>query len=117
MMENQLVLRRRQLIALLLALIVGLFLFEPWSLFSKPIWEQAPSSESVGKGEQIFAANCAACHGEKAVGENLQRPLGGTKDQGGYLAPLSTEPVTLGIILMKYCLELFRKVRLRKIPQ
>ena len=86
-MENQLVLRRRQLIALLLALIVGLFLFEPWSLFSKPIWEQVPSSESVTEGEQIFAANCAACHGEKAVGENLQRPLGGMKDQGGYLAP------------------------------
>ena len=55
--ENQLVLRKRQLIALLLALIVGLFLFEPWSLFSKPIWEQAPSSESVAKGDQIFAAN------------------------------------------------------------
>ena len=87
MMENQHVLRRRQLTALLLALIVGLFLFEPWSLFSKPIWEQVPSSESIAKGEQIFVANCAACHGEKAVGENLQRPLGGMKDQGGYLAP------------------------------
>ena len=87
MAETQLDLRRGQLIALLLALVVGLFLFEPWSLFSKPIWEQTPSSKSIAEGKQVFATNCAVCHGEMAVGENSNRPMGGMKDQGGYLAP------------------------------
>jgi mono/diheme cytochrome c family protein len=87
MAETQLDLRRGQLIALLLALVVGLFLFEPWSLFSKPIWEQTPSSKSIAEGKQVFATNCAVCHGEMAVGENFHHPMGGMKDQGGYLAP------------------------------
>ena len=87
MAETQLDLRRGQLIALLLALVVGLFLFEPWSLFSKPIWEQTPSSKSIAEGKQVFATNCAVCHGEMAVGENFHHPMGGMKNQGGYLAP------------------------------
>jgi len=87
MVETQFDLRRGQLIALLLALIVGLFLFEPWSLLSKPIWEQTPSIKSIAEGEQVFATNCAVFHGEMAVGENPHHPIGGMKDQGGYIAP------------------------------
>ena len=87
MVETQFDLRRGQLIALLLAPVVGLFLFEPWSILSKPIWEQTPSIKSIAEGEQVFATNCAVCHGEMAVGENPHHPMGGMKDQGGYIAP------------------------------
>lgn len=41
----------------------------------------------VARGEDLFAQNCAQCHGEKAVGENAQFVKGGTKPGGSYWAP------------------------------
>lgn len=47
-----------------------------------------PSTEvSISKGATLFGANCASCHGEKAVGENVSRPQGGTRSDDSYIAP------------------------------
>jgi S-disulfanyl-L-cysteine oxidoreductase SoxD len=36
-----------------------------------------PGSGTVAKGEQVFAENCAACHGDKGVGGMKDRLAGG----------------------------------------
>lgn len=39
------------------------------------------------RGETLFAQNCAACHGDKAAGENPRFLKGGAKPGGSYWAP------------------------------
>jgi mono/diheme cytochrome c family protein len=41
----------------------------------------------IARGKEIFAANCAVCHGENAVGEEVSSPMGGEKPNGDWLAP------------------------------
>jgi mono/diheme cytochrome c family protein len=41
----------------------------------------------IASGETLFAQNCAACHGDKAAGENSRFLKGGEKPGGSYWAP------------------------------
>ncbi len=42
---------------------------------------------SIAQGEQLFAQNCAVCHGPQARGEDPAQSRGGVKPGGSYLAP------------------------------
>lgn len=45
------------------------------------------SPEAVSKGQALFAQHCATCHGEGAVGQNPDSPMGGVTEAGTYIAP------------------------------
>ncbi len=47
----------------------------------------APTADNINTGAQLFAKNCASCHGPGARGQDPQQPMGGTLPNGGYLAP------------------------------
>lgn len=41
----------------------------------------------ISRGAELFALNCATCHGTAAIGENAAAVKGGSKPGGGYWAP------------------------------
>lgn len=43
---------------------------EKWDLVAY-IWEANTTAESLANGEQVYARNCAACHGEKGAGDGV----------------------------------------------
>ena len=43
--------------------------------------------EQTQLGDALYRTNCAICHGEAGVGENPEKPNGGRKPDGGYIAP------------------------------
>jgi len=45
------------------------------------------SPKSIAEGKQLFSENCAKCHGQEGVGENLEKVAGGMKEPAGYWAP------------------------------
>ena len=44
-------------------------------------------AEALALGRQLYAQNCAVCHGAEAGGENPATPMGGDKPGGGTYAP------------------------------
>ena len=64
-----------------------------------------PGSGTVAKGEQVFAENCAACHGDKGVGGMKDRLAGGQ----GTLA--SNAPVKTVGSFWPYATTLFDYIR------
>ena len=49
--------------------------------------EERPSAQTVQRGQELYAQNCAVCHGPTAGGENPNSPGGGIKPEGGQSAP------------------------------
>lgn len=47
----------------------------------------AIGDEQIEKGKELFHKHCSMCHGENAVGEDPERPFGGTGLEGKLLAP------------------------------
>lgn len=41
----------------------------------------------IEQGKELYDEHCAACHGQKAVGENPKFPAGGTNPEGKIVAP------------------------------
>lgn len=53
---------------------------------SEPL-AQVPTVETIQKGKSVYSGNCAECHGAEMQGEDFQKPQGGRKADGSYLAP------------------------------
>ena len=45
------------------------------------------SPEAVALGAELYQKNCTPCHGLNGEGERPEKPNGGQKNGGGYLAP------------------------------
>ncbi len=75
----------RRLVALTVLVLLGVGAY----LVGRPAGAPPDHTEPalVAGGEQLFAKNCAVCHGPQAAGENPDKVNGGRKPQGGYWAP------------------------------
>ena len=73
-------------------LIAGAALAAILYLLFAPRWAGGPiadyrDSEAVARGQALYQVQCLVCHGPAGRGENPESPMGGTKPEGGYLAP------------------------------
>jgi len=64
--------------ALLLAVAVGTFGLAQWHPFSPSTASTATATGSAARGEGVFAASCAGCHGLDAAGGVGPALVGGT---------------------------------------
>ena len=71
-------------ILVLIAVAAGATLY--WWAREPPIGDYRDPA-TVAQGQALYATHCAQCHGESGRGENPAEPMGGTKPDGGYLAP------------------------------
>lgn len=72
---------------LLAAIAAGFGLYMNLSSETEPLATSGLDAESVVRGGELFAINCASCHGAEAGGEDPARPRGGVRANGVYLAP------------------------------
>ena len=80
-------LSRRWSWALVLAVLAGFVGYLAWPAWWPLQRGAAPSPASIARGEQVYAASCAACHGVGAEGQVPGQPMGGTFADGTYIAP------------------------------
>ena len=65
----------------------GLWVGQPlWEKINKTTMPEA-SPEVIAKGEALYQANCLACHGPSAQGQDLTSQKGGQRPDGTFIAP------------------------------
>ena len=74
-------------LVLLPLVLAGGFYFFNGASSAQAALTKPPTSAQIAQGQELFAQNCASCHGDEGVGENPRSPKGGVKDNGVYLAP------------------------------
>ena len=77
---------QRQVWPLLVGVAVIIALFA-WLASGAASGTRGPDPEMIARGGEIYAANCAACHGASAAGQDPIRPGGGYSEEGMPLAP------------------------------
>ncbi len=75
----------RKLLAVAVLALLGVGAYLAGTFASPPVNYGDPAL--IAAGAEKFAANCALCHGRKAVGENSASKMGGRKPGGSYWAP------------------------------
>lgn len=73
--------------ASLLALGIALWGYNPFQAVDPSQIPLVTTSEAHLAGAELFRQNCAVCHGAGGVGEDPEKPSGGLKWNGTYIAP------------------------------